>query len=175
MKNQKITFVILFLTIFLSSCLSNEEKKVKAEEEGNAIVSIKSKLIKGASDALKTDGKDALESASEAVGEVFKGINSGYDKSINQAKVISDSTFLKTFKIGRTEKIYNDSTNIKKVTIYLIANKSFENKIKLKAYNQTEKEIGRSSKNVKLEEDGANLLTLNLIIEHHYYRLNILL
>lgn len=158
MKNHKITLITLFLTLFLSSCLSNEEKKVKAEEEGNALVSIKAKLLKGAGDALKTDGKDALESVSEGLGEAFKGITTGYDKSINQAKVLSDSTFLKTFEIGRTEKIYNDTTNIKKVTIYLIANKSFENKIKLKAYDQTEKEIGRSSKNVKIEENVAKFI-----------------
>ncbi|WP_165605776.1 hypothetical protein [Flavivirga aquatica] len=52
MKNIiKITTVII--TVVLTSCLSNEEKKVKAEEEGNALISIKSKLLKGAGDALK--------------------------------------------------------------------------------------------------------------------------
>ncbi len=157
MKNY--TLVIIAITSFLlTSCLSTEEKKEKAEEEGNAIVSIKSKLIKGAGDALKTDGKEALESASEGIGEAFKGITTGYDKSINQAKIVSDSTFLNTFEIGRTEKIYSDTTNIKKVSVYLIANKSFDNKIKLKAFDQSDKEIGRSTKKVKIEEDDATFI-----------------
>lgn len=155
MKNYTHVFAMFFLTLFLASCLSNEEKKAKAEEEGNAAVSIKSKLLKGAGDALKTDGKEALESASEGLGEAFKGISSGFDKSINQANILSDSTFLKTFEIGRTEKIYSDTTRVKKVTIYLIANKSFDNEIKLIAYDQEKKEIGRSSKKIKLNEDDA--------------------
>ena len=104
MRNLKLTAITASLTLLLASCLSTEEKKIKAEEEGNALVSIKSKLLKGAGDALKTDGKEALESASEGLGEAFKGLTSGYDKSINQAKVLSDTTFLKTFEIGRTEK-----------------------------------------------------------------------
>jgi len=157
MKNYTIA-VLSIATLLLTSCLSTEEKKVQAEEEGNAIVSIKSKLVKGAGDALKTDGKEALESATEGIGEAFKGITSGYDKSINQAKIVSDSTFLKTFEIGRTEKIYNDTTNIKKVNVYLIANKAFDNKIKLKAFDQSDKEIGRSTKKVKIEEDDATFI-----------------
>ncbi len=157
MKNYKITFITFSLMFSLTSCfLSNEEKKAKAEEEGNALVSIKAKLLKGAGDALKTDGKEALESASEGLGEALKGINSGYDKSINQAKVLTDSIFSKTFEIGRTEKIYNDT--IKKVTIYLISNKSFDNKVSLKAYDQAKKEIGRSTKKVKMSEDDAKFV-----------------
>ena len=49
--------------------------KKKAEEEGNGLVSIKSKMIKGAGDALKSDGKEAIASASEGIGEVVKGAN----------------------------------------------------------------------------------------------------
>ncbi|MGB1296400.1 MAG: hypothetical protein ACPG6V_13060 [Flavobacteriales bacterium] len=158
MKKIKFTFFNLLLLTLLTSCLTNEEKKVKAEEEGNAIVSIKSKLLKGVGDALKTDGKEALESVSEGIGEAFKGINSGYDKSINQAKVLSDSTFIKSFEIGRTEKFYNDTTNLKKVTVYLISNKNFDRKLKLKAFDKSEKEIGRSSVSVKFNEDDAKFI-----------------
>ncbi|GAA4108878.1 hypothetical protein GCM10022393_05250 [Aquimarina addita] len=146
---------IVTLSLLLTSCMSTEEKKIKAEEEGNALVSIKSKLVKGAGDALKTDGKEALESASEGVSEAFKGITSGYDKSINQAKIVPDSTFSKTFEIGRTQKVYSDTTNSKKVSVYLVSNENFEGKIKLKAFDQSDKEIGRSTMKLKVEEDEA--------------------
>lgn len=157
----KIMNKTLFNTIIIAvafsavSCMSTEEKKQKAEEEGNAIVSIKSKLIKGAGDALKTDGKEAVESASEGVGEVIKGITTGYDKSINQANIIPDSTFEKSFELGRTEKIYSDTSKVKKVTVYLIAKEAFEGKVKLKAFDASKKEIGRSSLELKLKEDDA--------------------
>ncbi|WP_160114200.1 MULTISPECIES: hypothetical protein [Aquimarina] len=150
-----IKVIAISLSLMVSSCMSTEEKKKKAEEEGNALVSIKSKLLKGAGDALKTDGKEALESASEGISEAIKGVTKGYDKSINQAKIIADSTFLKNFEIGRTEKIYSDSTKVKKVSVYLISSENFDGKIKLKAYNQENKEIGRSTTKVKLEADDA--------------------
>ncbi|WP_158973583.1 hypothetical protein [Cellulophaga sp. L1A9] len=158
MRNLKLAAITVSFTLLLASCLSTEEKKIKAEEEGNALVSIKSKLIKGAGDALKTDGKEALESASEGLGEAFKGLTSGYDKSINQAKVLSDTTFLKTFEIGRTEKFYSDTTHIKKVTVYLIADKAFDKKLKLKAFDATDREIGRSTVATKIEEDDAQFI-----------------
>ena len=156
MKRLTLKILILGVFIILVSCLSLEEKKKKAEEEGNALVSIKSKLLKGVGDALKTDGKEAVESASEGIGKVVKGISSGYDKSINQAKVLSDTTFSKTFDLGRTEKIYNDTTQIKKVTVYLISKENFNGEIRLKAFNQDETEIGRSSVEVNMNEDEAS-------------------
>ncbi len=154
---KRITLSVLVM--LLSSCslfLSDEEKKEKAEKEGNALISIKSKLLKGAGEALKTDGKDAVEVATEGVGEVAKALTTGFDKSLSQAKIVADSTFLKTFEIGRSEKFYNDT--VKKITVYLIANKAFDKKIKLKAFDQEKKEIGRSVKNVVIDADGAKYI-----------------
>lgn len=159
MKTYTVPFLAIGLALISVSCLSTEEKKKKAEEEGNAIVSIKSKMVKGAGDALKTDGKEALESASEGIGEAIKGISSGYDKSINQAKIVADSSFTATFEIGRTEKVFSDKSNdtieIKKVNVYLISKTEFKGKVKLKAYDQSKKEIGRSTLKIEMEEDDA--------------------
>lgn len=159
MPQASIKLLALGLAISLSACMSTEEKKKAAEEEGNAIVAIKSKLLKGAGDALKSDGKEAAESASEGVGEVIKGVNTGFDKSLNQANVTCDSTFLQTFELGRTDKVYNgndsDTSNAKRVSVYLIANEAFEGKVKLKAYDAAGLEIGRSSLEITLDEDDA--------------------
>jgi len=113
MKAIRLIALLMFTSVLVTSCLSREEKEKKAEEEGGALVSIKSKLIKGAGDALKTDGKEALESASEGVSEAIKGITTGYDKSINQAKILADDSFLQIFEIGRTQKVYSDTSNVK--------------------------------------------------------------
>jgi len=155
MRKLTLQILVFGLSILFVSCLSNEEKKKKAEEEGNAMISIKSKLLKGAGDALKGDGKEAVESASEGIGEVIKGISSGYDKSINQAKVLSDTTFAKTFEIGRTEKQYSDTAKLKKVTVYLITKEAYHGQIRLKAFNQDNTEIGRSSLDIEMDVDEA--------------------
>lgn len=145
----------LSLALLFVSCMSTEEKKKAAEKEGNALISIKSKLLKGAGDALKTDGKEALESATEGIGEVIKGITTGYDKSINQAVIEGDEDFLKTFELGRSEKIYSDTSQIKKVTVYLISKEKYSGTVKMIAFDESEKEIGRSKLEVKSDKDDA--------------------
>lgn len=52
--------------------------------------------------------------------------------------------------------MYNDT--VKKVSLYLIANKVFDNKLKLKAFDQSKKEIGRSSVKIKFDEDDAKFI-----------------
>ncbi|HTF80821.1 MAG TPA: hypothetical protein VL947_03815 [Cytophagales bacterium] len=157
MYTLKTTLLILTTTLLLVSCLSKEEKMQKAEEEGNTIVAIKSKFAKGVGDALKKEGKEASESLSEGVGEVVKGTSSGIDKSINQARVsaLDSASFHSIFNIGRTEKYFNEEHKTKKVTIYLICNKDFKGKVKLKAYDSSQNEIGRSTIDVQIKEDEA--------------------
>ena len=161
MKKIQLSALIFSLCFSMVSCMSLEEKKKKAEEEGNALVSIKSKLVKGAGDALKSDGKEAAESATEGVGELIKGLNNGFDKSLNQAKVEGDSNFLTTFELGRTEKFFSeeksksDSVNTKKIVVYLVANEAYNGKVRLKAFDQDNNEIGRSTVEVNMAEDDA--------------------
>lgn len=146
--------VFLLLGMFIS-CSSAEEKKAQAEKEGNLLVSLKAKLLKGAGEALQTDGKEAAEAASTGLGEVVKGISAGYDKSINQANVLSDSLFNSAFELGRTEKMYADTIAKKRVTVYLIAKASYNGKIKLRAFDKQKKEIGRSIQYIVLDKEDA--------------------
>ncbi|BDD09504.1 hypothetical protein FUAX_19360 [Fulvitalea axinellae] len=157
MRKRITSLVLMAFALTTSSCLSTEEKKKKAEEEGNALIAIKSKLIKGAGEALKSDGKDAVETATEGVGEIIKGVNSGFDKSINQANIEADSVFLKTFSLGRLSKDFSSSDSVKarKVSVYLIAEKAFDGKVKLKAFDASGMEIGRSVLKVKIDEDDS--------------------
>ncbi|WP_196892958.1 hypothetical protein [Aureivirga marina] len=145
--------LVLIFACSLTSCLSLEEKKAKAEEEGNSLVAIKSKLIKGAGDALKSDGKEAAESASEGLGEVIKGTSSGFDKSLSRVNVQTDSIFSNYFELGRTAR--ESEKDSSKVVVYLIANKNFDGKLKLKAFDNTNKEMGRTTIAVNLKEDDA--------------------
>ena len=122
-----------------------------------SITFIKSKFIKGVGDALKKEGKEASASVSEGVGEVVKGTNSGLDKSLNTAHVIpvDSAAFAKVLSIGRTEKFFSENEKTKRVTIYLISNKPYKGKLKLKAFDANKTEIGRSTVDVVLQEDDA--------------------
>jgi hypothetical protein len=147
---------ILFSVLLLASCMSKEEKMKEASEDGNEVVAVKAKFIEGAGDALQSEGKKAAKSASKGVGEIIKGVNSGITESINTAEVESESTFKESFEDCKAEKIYGeDSDKTKKVTIYLIAKKDFSGKLLLKALNDEEKEIGRSSLQVSIKKDEA--------------------
>lgn len=149
-----IRMVLLFPLMFIS-CLSAEEKKAKAEKEGNLYVTLKAKLLKGAGEALQTDGKEAVEAASAGIGEVVKGISSGYDKSINQANVLPDSLFNCSFELGHTQKMYADTVSKKRVAIYLIAKTSYNGKVKLRAFDKQKREIGRSIQHIALDSEDA--------------------
>lgn len=154
---SKVYIAALLSAGLLTSCLSKEEKLKKAEDEGNTVVALKSKFIKGVGDALKKEGKEASESVSEGVGEVVKGTNSGLDKSINTANVVpaDSAAFAKVLSIGRTEKFFSEDEKTKRVSIYLISNKAYKGKVKLKAFDANQKEIGRSAVDVSLQDDDA--------------------
>lgn len=57
--------VAALATLSLSACKSREEKLKAAEDEGNLLVATKAKLLKGAADAVKKEGKEAAESLAE--------------------------------------------------------------------------------------------------------------
>lgn len=152
---MKTRFIIILVALLAISCTSREEKEKRAEEKGNKLVSKKASLIKGAGEALKKEGKEAVEYASEGVGEIIKGANSGIEKSFTDANIEVDSTFNLQFEIGRAEKRYSDSEDGKKVIIYLIARQTYNGELRLKAYDSGGKEIGRSVANIALEEEDA--------------------
>lgn len=143
------------LTVMVS-CMSKEEKMKKAEDEGNEVIAVKSKLIEGAGKALQEQGKAAAKSASKGIGDVIKGINSGMSESINQSEVIPEAAFKVNFEECKAEKIYgSDADKVKKVTIYLIAKNDFKGDLILKAFNADKKEIGRSRLAVDIKKDDA--------------------
>ncbi|MFV0303908.1 MAG: hypothetical protein ACK5IC_00310 [Moheibacter sp.] len=149
--------IALFLvsTVFIVSCMSKEEKMQKAEEEGNTTVSVKSRLLKGAGEALKTEGKDAVKTASEGVGEIIKGVDEGLDNSLAGAEVKIEPNATTYFELGRTQKEYMDSESNKKVSIYMIAKQDFKGKARLKAFDSSDTEIGRSTVDVEVKADDA--------------------
>ncbi|KAF2080360.1 hypothetical protein [Flavobacterium sharifuzzamanii] len=153
---MKKTLILLSVLTLMVSCMSKEEKMKEAEEDGNEVIAVKSKLIEGAGKALQDEGKAAAKSASKGIGDVIKGINSGVNESINQSDVIAEASFKANFEDCKAEKIYASSEDKeKKVTIYLIAKNDFKGDLILKAFNADKKEIGRSRLKVDIKKDDA--------------------
>lgn len=152
---MKFKLVIIAIALITFSCRSKEEKLQRAEDKGSTAVSKKARFVEGAANALKNEGKEAVETASEGLGEVIKAVNTGFEKSFNDITVEADSAFAANFEMGQCDKKYSDSNGGKKVVMYLIANKNYNGKAILKAYNKSNIEVGRSSIDIVMSADDA--------------------
>jgi hypothetical protein len=63
---------------------------------------------------------------SEGVGEVFKGLNMGFDKSLVKITVKPDSLLKDYLELSRAGKFINDSTHTIDVVIYAVTLKEYK-------------------------------------------------
>lgn len=98
--------------------------------------------------------------AGEKVGSLLTEFAEGAGKGIDQ-KMLIDVRFDKDFKAkGITSSVAKqDSIAEKSIVLYLIGEKEFSGKIMIKAYNEADQEIGRSTEEVTLTEDEAKYTT----------------
>jgi hypothetical protein len=152
---MKNTYAIIFFLII--ACASKEERIKEEHDKGQTEVQEKSAYVKGVGEALKEDGKDAAEKISEGVGEVFKGLNSGFDKSLSKVNVKISKELQEYISLGRTGKFYNDSLQQTEIVLYVIIEKDTTTNVVLKAFDDEDVELGRKSANIngKLLEDGG--------------------
>ena len=100
-------------------CQSREEKLKAAEDQGNLLVATKSKLLKGAGEALKKEGKEAVETVTEGTSELVKGIGEGVEKGLKAVKVKLDESVAAN-GIGLTRAARGeDGTKAHTVTAYV--------------------------------------------------------
>jgi hypothetical protein len=152
MKNTHVIFFFLLI-----ACASKEERIKQEHDDGQQEVKEKSAYVKGVGEALSDDGKDAAEKISEGVGEVFKGLNSGFDKSLSKVNVKVSKDLQKYFSLGRTGKFYNDSLQHTEVVLYVIVEKDTSANVILKAFDSENVELGRKAMKISgksLEEGG---------------------
>jgi hypothetical protein len=106
---------------------------------------------------LSSDGKEAAEKISEGVGEVFKGLNTGFDKSLTRIDVKISEDLKKYISLGRTGKVFNDSLNQTEVVLYVIIEKDTSMNVVVKAFDKEDVELGRKRSRIdgkKLEDGG---------------------
>ncbi|MDR3261670.1 MAG: hypothetical protein LBT78_07515 [Tannerella sp.] len=157
---MKTTLSILVAAILLAltSCRSREEQNKKAEETGQAVTEKKAGFLKGVGEGLKGAGKEVAELVSEGIGEVVKGANEGFDKSMVRMEVRVPEEQKEYLTVSRTEVHTNDSTLKKEIIVYTVFEKDCDGKLILKAHDKGGEEIGRSAVTVKETSDNGRFV-----------------
>jgi hypothetical protein len=156
---------LLILAVVASSCFckSREEKLKDAEEEGNLLVATKAKLLKGAADAVKKEGKEAAESLAEGTGEVVKGIGTGIEKSLKEVKLGSNETLAAAGLSATRATRGEDGTAAHTVTVYVTFDKAWAGALELRAFDAEDREVGRVK--VDVEEKSSNARYVDFVFD----------
>jgi hypothetical protein len=152
--------MLALTAVLLSACLckSREEKLKDSEDEGNLLVATKARLLKGAGEAVKKEGKEAAESVAEGTGEVFKGLGKGLEKGLMEVKVKSHESVaaagLGVTRAARGE----DGTAKNTVTAYITFEKAFAGALEVRVYDGEDREVGRAKVDLDEKESGAKYI-----------------
>lgn len=148
--------LIPFIVLPGCFCMSREEKLKKAEDEGNLLIATKAKLLKGAGEAAKKEGKEAAETVFEGTGEVVKGIGEGVEKGLKAVKVkLDESVAANGIGVTRAARA-EEGTAAHTVTAYVTFEKAFTGTLELRAYGTDDAEVGRVKVEVTEKESGAH-------------------
>lgn len=149
--------MLLLLSAVLASscfCKSREEKLKDAEDEGNLLVATKAKLLKGAAEAVKKEGKEAAETLAEGTGEVVKGIGTGIEKGFKEVKLSANETVAAAGMSATRATRGEDGTAAHTVTVYVTFEKAWTGGLELRAFDAQDREVGRVK--VEVEEKDGN-------------------
>lgn len=145
MKRLPLLGLVLLLSCMVMSCKTKEEKLQEAEEDGQMLVQEPSKMLKGAGDALKKEGKEAAESITEGAGELVKGITSGFDKSMTKVDVKMAEGLEQKLTLGGVRKeASSDENGYGTVSAFIDPIEDLKGVFTLKAFDAEGVEIGRS-------------------------------
>lgn len=136
-------------------CKSREEKLKAAEDEGNLLVATKAKLIKGAGEALKKEGKEATETVAEGGGELIKGLGTGIQKGLLEVKLKPhESVAANGLGVTRAAR-GEEGTKKHTVTAYVTYEKGFTGSLEMRVYDAEDREVGRTKVEADEKEGGA--------------------
>jgi hypothetical protein len=146
--------VVALAALTLCACKSREEKLQAAENEGNLLVATKAKLLKGAAEAVKKEGKEAAETLAESTGEVVKGLGAGIEKGYKEVKLEAHESLapqgLTVTRAARGE----EGTAANTITVYMSFEKAWSGTVELRAYDVAGREVGRAK--TELAEKASN-------------------
>lgn len=151
------SLIMLLVAVTLSGCLcrSREEKLKAAEDEGNLLVATKAKLIKGAGEAVKKEGKEAAVVVAEGSGELIKGLGTGLQKSLSEVAVTPHESCVAA-GLGVTRAARDeDGTKKHSITAYVTFDRPFSGGLEMRVYDAERREVGRAKAEVDEKETTA--------------------
>lgn len=171
---RTLPLVLLSAALSLTACKSREEKLQAAEDEGNLLVAAKAKLIKGAGDAVKKEGKEAAEAVAAGTSELVKGLGAGIEKGLKEVTVKPHES-LAGFGITATRATRGEEgTKAHTVTAYLAFEKPWSGALEMRAFDDQDREVGRVKVDVEEKEATAHYVDFTfdprtpLLTAHHF-------
>ena len=149
--------LLVAVTVFaLSGCFKSREEKLQAaEDEGNLLVATKAKLLKGAGEAVKKEGKEAASTVAEGGGELIKGLGTGIQKGLLEVTVKPHES-LGGAGLGVTRAARNENgTRQHTITAYVTFDKPFTGSLELRVYDAESREVGRAKAEAEEKESTA--------------------
>lgn len=136
-------------------CQSREEKLKASEEEGNLLIATKAKLLKGAGEAVKKEGKEAAETIAEGGGQLVKGLGEGIEKGLMEVKFTPhESVAANGLGVSRAAR-GEEGTKPHTITAYLTFEKAFDGTLEMRAFDSQDREVGRAKVSSTETESGA--------------------
>ena len=149
--------IIAVTTASLSACCcqSREEKLKASEDEGNLLVATKAKLLKGAGEAVKKEGKEAAETIAEGGGQLMKGLGEGIEKGLMDVKLTPhQSVAANGLGVSRAAR-GEEGTARHTITAYVTFEKAFDGMLEMRAFDSQDREVGRAKVSSAETESGA--------------------
>lgn len=160
---RSLMFAAAVTVLSLSGCKSREEKLKDAEEEGNLLVATKARLLKGAAEAVKKEGKEAAETLAEGTGQVVKGIGTGIEKGFKEVKIASHESLAPQGLTATRATLGEEGTAAHTITVYMAFEKPWTGAVELRAYDGQEREVGRAK--VELAEKESNAHYVDFVFD----------
>lgn len=156
---MRLTLLAVTAVLLSACCCQSREEKLKAsEDEGNLLVATKARLLKGAGEAVKKEGKEAAETIAEGTGEVVKGLGKGIEKGLMEVKLKPhDSVAANGLGLTRAAR-GEEGTARHTITAYVTFEKAFTGTLELRAYDSEDREVGRVKLDADEKESGAKYL-----------------
>ncbi len=135
------------LSLAACCCQSREQKLKAAEDEGNFLIATKARLLKGAGESLKKEGKEAAETLAEGGGSLVKGL-------MEVKFTPHESVARNGLGVSRAAR-GEEGTARHTVTAYVTFEKGFDGTLEMRAYDVQDREVGRSKIDTNEAESGA--------------------
>jgi hypothetical protein len=153
-----LIFAVTAISLSACCCKSREEKLQGAEDEGNLLIAMKAKMLKGAGEAVKKEGKEAAETIAEGGGELVKGLGSGIEKGLMEVKFTPhESVAANGLGVSRAAR-GEEGTKRHTITAYVTFDKAFDGTLEMRAYDTQDREVGRAKVESTETESGAKYL-----------------